>query len=325
MTTTSTPPHQTLLPPHPQLEPIPADAYDNVDRPALARWVDHCYAWHPHRMGGGNEPADWPTLDPGASCPDCGPLSDAWNQECGVEDAKERGERAVAEKLGLARWGHQAGGPHPVIAGLAWGMNALTNPEDRDGLLELVDAVRATTEDTTRSETDRWGLTVGLATWCAAQVIPLATPTERGACEAQLTAAQAWANCPCERHAADVARAEVPYSRDATAAAEVASNVTHTIQAVTSTEKAPAAGWDHDLLVIDVDPANADRDGDEWPAVASGDAAAAGAGLAYEVGLATARATTDAATRLGLLRGLLGEHARLTRTGSSTTNRQEKS
>lgn len=36
------------------------------------------------------------------------------------------------------------------------------------------------------------GLTVGLATWCAAQVLPLVTPVERVACEAQLTAALAW-------------------------------------------------------------------------------------------------------------------------------------
>ncbi|MDN5769029.1 MAG: hypothetical protein L0H96_25070 [Humibacillus sp.] len=276
-------------------------------------------------MGGGNEPADWPTLDPGAFCPDCGPLRDAWDQECAVEDAKERDERAVAEKLGLARWGHRPEGPHPVIAGLAWGVNALTNPEDRDGLLELADAVRATTEDTTRSETDRWGLTVGLATWCAAQVLPLATTAERVACEEQIVAAQAWANCPCEQHAAGVARAEVPYSRDATAAAEVASTLTHTIRAVTSTEKAPVAGWGHDLLVIDVDPANTARDVDEWSDVTPGGAAAVAAGLAYEVGLASARATTGAAARLGLLAGLLGEHARLARAGSGSTNREEKS
>ncbi|MDN5765114.1 MAG: hypothetical protein L0H96_03400 [Humibacillus sp.] len=57
-------------------------------------------------------------------------------------------------------------------------------------------------------------------------------------------------------------------------------------------------GWDHDLLLIDLDPANAAHDDDEWSDVAPGDAAAAVAGLAYEVGLATARATTDASTRL---------------------------
>ena len=312
MTAVQSRPHQALLPPHPQLEPIPADAYDNADQPALARWVDHCYAWHPRRMGVGVMPADWPTLAAGEFCPDCGPLTEAMNQERGVEDEKERGERAVAARLGLARWGHRPEGPHPVIAGLAWGVNALTPPEDRHPLLGLADAVRATTEDTTRSETDRWGLTVRLATWCARQVLPFTTAAERGQCEAQLTAALEWADCPCEQHAAAVARTEVPFTRDATAAADVASNLTHTIQAVTSTENAAVVGWDHDRLVIDVDPANADRDDEEWSDVAPGDAAAAAASLAYEVGLATARATTDTAARLGLLAGLLGEHTRLT-------------
>ncbi|MEO7069587.1 MAG: hypothetical protein ABI131_03760 [Nostocoides sp.] len=143
-------------------------------------------------------------------------------------------------------------------------------------------------------------------------MLPFTTAAERGQCEAQLTAALEWADCPCEQHAAAVARTEVPFTRDATAAADVASNLTHTIQAVTSTENAAVVGWDHDRLVIDVDPANADRDDEEWSDVAPGDAAATAASLAYEVGLATARATTDTAARLGLLAGLLGEHTRLT-------------
>lgn len=312
MTAVQSRPHQTLLPPHPQLDSIPVDAYDNVDRPALRRWVDHCYAWHPDCMGGGPIPADWPTLAAGEFCPDCGPLDTARAQEHEVEAQKERDERAVAARLGLARWGHRPEGPHPVIAGLAWGVNALTIPEERHTLLELAPTVRATTEDTTGSGRDRWGLTVRLATWCARQILPGATPAERGPCMAQLTAAQAWADCPCDEHASAVARAEVPFTRGATAAADATNTITHTIQARTSTTQGPPDVWDHDLLVIDIDPVNAARDDDEWSVVAPGDAAAAAASLAYEVGLATARAAPGAAARLGLLRGLLGEHTRLT-------------
>lgn len=124
--------------------------------------------------------------------------------------------------------------------------------------------------------------------------------------------AQEWADCPCNEHAAAVARAEVPFIRDATAAADATSNLTRTIQAITSTTQGSPDGWDHDLLVIDIDPANADRDDNEWSVVGPGDAAATAARLAYEVGLATARAGVDAAARLGWLAGVLGEHARLT-------------
>lgn len=164
-----------------------------------------------------------------------------------------------------------------------------------------------------------------LATWCARQALTFTTtPAERCAREAQLAAAQAWADCPCDEHTAAVARSQVPFDRDDTAVADAVSNLTDTIQALTSPAGAPLDGWGHDLLVIDIDPAGSGRDNDEWSDVGPGDAASAAVSLAYEVGLAAARATTVAAARLGLLRGLLGEHARLTPTGPGTTNRQEK-
>lgn len=71
-------------------------------------------------MGDGPTPAPWPTLADEEPCPDCGPLDAARAQEHEIEQEKERGERAVAPWLGLARWGHRPEGPHPVIDGLAW-------------------------------------------------------------------------------------------------------------------------------------------------------------------------------------------------------------
>lgn len=197
-------------------------------------------------------------------------------------------------------WGDDPACTHPVIAAAVRAVNDRLDDGPRQQLAELIPALVGTA-DTRDDSLARRRLSVRLAAWCAERVLHMVPDVAREACERAIVAARAWADADAS-HAADAA----------VCAAEAAAAAICAADAVEAAIYADAASHATDAAIYAADAAI-------WAASHAADAtiwsaeAADVSSYATEAGhaAATAAAIDADGDPIGLLRGLLAEHARL--------------